>query len=219
MRDKRLAEELTIADYILEKPEQRVEPYVESPSLPGAGLQKLKEQDEKPLPPSPVNETDPNLTRAGDDDEIQALPPLPGHHHEAPAAPSMPAPLPTQDEHENVDGPFLESLADPAMDEALAEADAPGNRSSTRPALPVEWRAEAFSQTMGSSGMMQPTSTSHTGFLPLPSAVMSPGIGSLPNLSVSTSRLGRTRAGMDEDGDGAQETPASGKWFGGGNGD
>lgn len=186
--------------------------------MPGAGLQKLKEPDEKPLPPSPVDETDQNLTRTGDDDELQALPPLPGHRYKAPAAPSMPAPLPTQDEDENVDGPSFESLADQAMDEALAEADAPGNRSSTRPALPVEWRAEAFSQTMGSSNMMQPTSASHIGSLPLPSAVLSPDLGWLPNLSVSTSRLGTARAGMDEDSDGAQETPTSGKWFGGGNG-
>ncbi|KAF3039797.1 hypothetical protein E8E12_009352 [Didymella heteroderae] len=132
---KRLAKEAGLAHAIPEHTNEPVEEFMERPSLPGAGLQKLKDQDGKPQPPSPVDETDLDTTRGDYDDQISALPPMPGHQRQASAVPSEDFGLPIR-EHQNEE-PSLEDL----MDVALNAADTPGNRCSVRSPLPPEWRA------------------------------------------------------------------------------
>jgi hypothetical protein len=205
-RNKRLTEEWRKVQAIAGQPEQPAEEVDEPPSLPGAGLTRLKEQDEKPLPPSPVDETDPNLTRGDNDDGILALPPMPGHHRRTSAVSSEDFEFPIRLQRD--EEPSLEDL----MDDALDAADAPGNRSSIRSPLPPQWRATEFSRTMSSRGIRQQEASRSTEFLPLPSAVLSSDLGYLPNLSaprsvpifaVASSRPGTARVDGDDGGDGA----------------
>ncbi|UPX11952.1 uncharacterized protein EKO05_0002534 [Ascochyta rabiei] len=117
LRKKRVAEEFAIMQLIA--PE--VEHSAEAPSLPGAGLLELRVREEKPLYISPIEEEfDADVTRAGDDGEITALPSLPGHRCRVRACPWR--------FQEQLDEPSAEDLADYAMDEDEAAYDAPGNR-------------------------------------------------------------------------------------------
>ncbi|KAF3051195.1 hypothetical protein E8E11_001832 [Didymella keratinophila] len=180
-RDKRLAKEAALTTAVAEEPVQRAEEPVEPASLLSAGLQKLKKQEDEPLPPSPVEETDPNMTRGDCDDHISALPPMPGHQRQVSAVSSEDTR--TSIHQQSDEEPSLEGL----MDDVLDAADAPGNRCSVRSPLPQEWRDAEFSRTRSSSGLTQPEVSKSTEYLPLPSAVFTAGPGHLPSLSASRS--------------------------------
>ncbi|KAF1930624.1 uncharacterized protein M421DRAFT_3657 [Didymella exigua CBS 183.55] len=94
------------------------------------------EQDEKPLPPSFVGETDPYMTRADNDDEIEALPSLPSWCREIPAA--LREATTSQREE-----PSLKDLTDETLD---------------------TWRAREFSKMMGSGSGAQQEASSSTKF-------------------------------------------------------
>jgi hypothetical protein len=208
------------AQAIPDKPDQPVEERIEPASLPGAGLEKLKEQDdeqeEEPLSASLVDETDLNMTRGDNDDHICALPPMPDRQRQAPVVSSEDSHTPV---YQQSDGePFLEDL----WDDVLDAADAPGNRCSIRSPLPPEWRAADFSTLMSSNPVTQQEASKSTEYLPLPSAVFGPGprylpalspSRSVPNFAVTSSRPGAARVDADDGKDGAQATPASGRWF------
>lgn len=178
LRNKRIVEKFALSEDI----ESRVEEPTEPPSLPGAGLLKLQawEGDLLPVPPW-VEEFDADLTRGGDDDEITALPPLPTTHFYRPVPPLSAV---NRYLEEEMDEPSVEDLADQAMDEAMAVADSPGNRLSTRPPLPAEWLTDNFGPPRETSNgdleqWVPPTSTM---FLPLPD-LSSPGTP-LPDPSI-----------------------------------
>lgn len=184
--------------------------------MPGAALQKLKEQDEELVPTSPVDETDPDMTRDDYTNQISALPRMPGYQREAYVVSSEDrhSPLPGQSDEE----PSLDDL----MDNTLDALDAPGNRCSIRSPLPPQWRAVEFSR-MGSSCMAaQRGERRSTEYFPLPSAVFEAGAGYLPNLSTSRSvpnfamtgsRPGTAQFNSEDGEECAQATPNSGRWF------
>lgn len=192
-------------------------PRSQQASLPGAGLQKLKEQYAEPLAPSPVDETDPNMTRGDYDDQISALPPMPGHQRQASAASREDFDLP--DDQQRNEEPSFEDL----MDATLEAADAPDNHCSVRSPLPPEWRAAEFSRMMISDPLSaQQEAGRSTEHLPLPSALFAAGPGhlpalsssrSVPNFAVTGSRPGTARVDAEDGEEGTQATPASGRWF------
>ncbi|KAJ4357116.1 hypothetical protein N0V95_002772 [Ascochyta clinopodiicola] len=160
LRKKRVAEEFAVAQLITPEIEQPVE----TSSLPGASLLELQARKEKPLPISPIEEGfDADMTRGSDDDdEITALPPLPGYRYQYPAY------LSSSEEHSDL--PSVECLADQAMDDAEAAYDAPGNRSSVRLPLPAEWMAtrRESSRAVGMGGSGPPLPPAYAAFTPLP---------------------------------------------------
>ena len=216
LRDKRLAREAALAAAVPETPVQPAEEPVEPAFLPGARLQNLKEQDEESVPPLPVDEMDVNMTRGDYDDLISALPPMPGHQRQVSAVSSVDFDF-LIDQQRN-DDPSLEDL----MDDALHAADAPGNRCSVRSPLPAAWRTAEFSRMISSSHLTQQETSRSAELLPLPSAVFESGPGhlpalsssrSVPNYAVTSSRPGTAGVDTEIGEDGAQATPASGRWF------
>lgn len=213
LRKKRALEEYDIAQNL----QARTDEPTEAPSLPDAGLQMLWDHGNQSMPALLVQQSDDDVALSSDDeDEITALPPLPRCYNTMPADHPEP-PLSLVQEGDS-DGPSLEDLADQAMDEALAAADAPGNRSSIRPALPAHWLTTTPThsprqlRSVFSDGDLSLV-VRDTGFLPLPVAVFStssiplPSFRSLP----ATARIEGESDGGDPD------TPASGRWLGGGN--
>lgn len=205
LRQKRVLEELAIAEAI----DAPTKDLLEQPSLPGAGLLKLQELDERSLPPSPIdNNFDADMTRGGDD-EITALPSLPARVR------PFYTPMPTS-RHQDEMGMGrmrVEDLANQAMDEAKAAYDSPGNRTSRRLSLPAEWRQLGnYARAVEHDGFEQQVLSATSAFLPLPD-LSGPGLP-LPDLSVPAARSATTLSLMEETLDDAQTTPASGKWFG-----
>ena len=204
LRKERVQEEVVLS--------QRIEPHlegsVELPSLPGAGLQKLRER-EKPMPVSPIQEDfDADLTQGGDDVEITALPPLPGYRYQASDGPQV--------FQERIYEPSIKYLADQAgqaMEEAMAVADVPGNRSSTRLPLTAIWTAEELESpmTVGNGGIEQQAQRIQTGQrepIPLPAAVFLPGATPLPCFQVLGNKPATARSEADDIDNGEQKTSA-----------
>ncbi|KAJ8107260.1 hypothetical protein OPT61_g8990 [Boeremia exigua] len=209
LRKKRALDEFALSQRVHTHMAQPIEP----PSLPGTGRERLSAFKEYLESRSPSDEWDEDVLREDyDDDEITALPRMPGHRGTQARQESL---LPW-DEPSNE--PFQEEF-DQAMDEAFALADAPGNRSSTRPALPAEWMANVSrKRAVGSANQHAPVR--RTNFLPLPSAVSLPGSVPLPDCvgvadSTRPSTGNRPATVRGEAGTiyEARMTPALSRWF------
>lgn len=199
-RRKRAVQESGIA--------QRHQEHMNAPTEPRI-LSSDEEGEEKPLPSSHIH----------DIEEITALPPMPGQHRTMPARRLglLPSPAPSQD---GMEESSLEDLTDQALDDALAAADSPGNRNSTRPALPAEWMIDLprpLRTAMSDSSLR--VSSRQAGLVPLPLAVYLPGSVPLPGFAeveVVGSRPVGARGEEDGGDDREQDTPASGMEVGGG---
>lgn len=219
LRKKRALEEFAISQHILVHVENPIEP----PSLPGAGLHLLREREDKSPPTTPIDESDVELTRGDDEDDMTALPPMPDRKH-SPSVSCRTSWSLSMNEEDNADQFSVDDLADEAMDEALAVADAPGNRSSIRPTLPAEWIMDWPStpkSTRAAAGPIteQQTPMKQTGRLHLSSTMYSPmtsPTSSFFNFSTRGSRASETSSEVEEDVDTAQKTLASCRWFIGG---
>ena len=188
MRKKRIAEDFALCQRI----QSHIDDPVEPPSLPGTGLLEPEEREEKPLAAPPTqDEWDLDMTLGDHDDEISALPLVPGsqQHHTAPQAP-----IPNQAQDEEDNQPSVQDLAD-QIDEVPLAAHSAGNRLSIRPPLRKEWRTDILeaSKAESSDGEQQAATVAvvatattaaiaPTEFSPFLNVWSEPGLSLLPDL-------------------------------------
>ena len=212
-RKKRIGEEFVL----FQRMPSHIDEPVEPPLLPGAGLLKLQESEEKPLPASPAGtHLGAEMTRDGLDNETTALPPV-ASSQQVVAIPRVPVSALEQEETEidNSDVMFGEGLVAQVSEEAVEAWDSPGNRMSTRPGISLKWRPDKLEALRAASNGEQLPAIVTTPvtipkkFFPVPNAWSEPGAIPIPNFSMLENSPMAVKREVDEVAEDAQKTPAS----------